>query len=62
VRLSRGRFEGLDFVPVVARPAIVRSVRALAGVLVLLALASLLLRTDVLLWYWLVPLAKTTTA
>jgi len=56
-RLSRGRFEGLDFVVPAVRPEIVRSVRIMLVVLAVLALASLALRTDALLWYWLLPLA-----
>ena len=56
LNLSRGRFAGLDFVPPAAHPEIVRSVRALAAVLAVLALLSLVLRTDALLWYWLLPL------
>ena len=55
--LSRGRFEHLDFVPPAVRPEIVRSVRTTLLVLVALALGSLVLRTDALLWYWLLPLA-----
>ena len=55
--LSGGRFAGLGFVPLAARPEIVRSVRVLAGVLAGLALLSLVLRTDALLCYWLLPLA-----
>jgi fatty acid desaturase len=57
VNLSRGRFDGLDFVPATAHPEIVRSVRALAIVLAVLALGSLALQTAALLWYWLLPLA-----
>lgn len=57
VRLSRGRFEGLDFVVPAVRPAIVRSVRRMLMVLAALALASVALRTDALLWSWLLPLA-----
>jgi fatty acid desaturase len=56
VALSRGRFTGLEFVPIAARPEVVRSMRALASVLALLALVSLVLRTDALVWYWLLPL------
>jgi len=56
-RLSRGRFEGLDFIPATARPEIVRSVRATLGVLLALGTASLALGTSALLWYWLLPLA-----
>jgi fatty acid desaturase len=57
LRLSRGRFEGLDFVPAAARPGVVRSVRVMLGVLAALALISVALRSDALLWYWLLPLA-----
>jgi fatty acid desaturase len=57
VHLSRGRFAGLDFVPAVARPEIVRSVRAMLAVLLALVLVSLALGSDGLLWYWLLPLA-----
>src|SRR5207248_659425 len=56
-RLSRGRFDGLDFVPVTAHPEIVRSVRAMLGLLLVLGAASLALGTSALLWYWLLPLA-----
>ena len=56
VNLSRGRFDGLDFVPRPAHAEIVRSMRLMALVLAALALGSLALRTDVLLWTWLVPL------
>ena len=57
VGLSRGQFDGLDFVSPAVRPAIVRSVRLMLGVLAVLALASTALRTDALLWCWLLPLA-----
>jgi fatty acid desaturase len=57
VNLSRGRFDGLDFVPASAHSEIVRAVRALAILLAVLALASLALRSAALLWYWLLPLA-----
>ena len=57
VNLSRGRFDGLDFVPREAHAEIVRSVRIMAAVLTALALGSLALRTDALLWTWLLPLA-----
>ena len=56
-RLARGRFDGLDFVPAAVRPEIVRSVRLMILVLVAVACASLALRTDALIWYWLLPLA-----
>jgi fatty acid desaturase len=56
-RLSRGRFDGLDFVPPAVRPEIVRSMRIMALVLAALVLGSVALRTDALLWYWLLPLA-----
>ncbi|HXU90380.1 MAG TPA: fatty acid desaturase [Methylomirabilota bacterium] len=56
-RLSRGRFDGLDFVPHAARPAIVRSVRAMLAVLIALAIVSVALRSAALVWYWLLPLA-----
>ena len=55
--LCRGRFTGLDFIPVTAQPEIVRSVRAMLAVLAVLGAGSIALRTDVLLWYWLFPLA-----
>jgi fatty acid desaturase len=57
IALCRGRFTGLDFIPVTARPEIVRSVRAMLVVLAGLAAASIALRTGALLWYWLLPLA-----
>ena len=57
ISLSRGRFAGLDFIPVTARPEIVRSVRAMLALLAALAAGSIVLRTDALLWYWLLPLA-----
>lgn len=56
-RLSRNRFDGLDFVPAATRPEIVRSSRLMVVVLAALGLASLTLATDALLWYWLLPLA-----
>lgn len=56
-RLSRGRFEGLDFIPATAHAEIVRSVRGMAVVLVALVAGSLALGTSVLVWYWLLPLA-----
>jgi fatty acid desaturase len=55
--LCRGRFTGLDFIPATARPEIVRSVRAMVAVLAALAAVSIALRSDALLWYWLLPLA-----
>ena len=55
--LVRGRFDGLDFIPVTAHAEIVRSMRAMVVVLGALTAASVLLRTDALLWYWLLPLA-----
>ncbi len=57
VSLARGRFDGLDFVHPLARPAVVRSARAMLAVLTALALASIALRHDGLLWSWLLPLA-----
>ena len=57
VMLVRGRFDGYAFIPGTARRDIVRSARIFLAVLVLLAAVSLALRTDALLWYWLVPLA-----
>src|SRR5256885_3987985 len=51
-RLSGGRFEGLDFVPATAHPEIVRSVRAMLGMLLVLAAGSLALGTSAPLWYW----------
>ena len=57
VSLARGRFDGLDFVPRVRQPEIVRSARAMAAVLAALAVGSLALRSDALVWYWLLPLA-----
>ncbi|MBM4443003.1 MAG: fatty acid desaturase [Candidatus Rokubacteria bacterium] len=57
VTMTRGRFDGLDFIPEVARPEIVRSMRGTALVLLALAAGSLWLRTDALFWYWLLPLA-----
>lgn len=56
-QLSRGRFDGLDFVLPPVRPEIVRSARIMALVLAALALGSIALRTDALVWYWLLPLA-----
>ncbi len=56
-KLSRGRFEGLDFIPAAAHGEIVRSMRATAAVMAALAAASLVLGPDALLWYWLVRLA-----
>jgi fatty acid desaturase len=56
-RLSRGRFEGLGFIPVSAHAEIVRSVRGTLAVVVALAAASLALSTAALVWYWLLPLA-----
>lgn len=56
-RLARGRFEGLDFVPPAAHAEIVRSARAMLVVLLILTAVSVALRTDALLWYWLLPLA-----
>jgi fatty acid desaturase len=56
-RLSRGRFDGLEFIPPAARPEIVRSVRAMLAVLIALAAASVTLRSTALVWYWLLPLA-----
>lgn len=55
--LSRGHFDGLDFVPPAVRREIVRSVRTTLLVLAALAVGSLAVRTDALLWYWLLPLA-----
>jgi fatty acid desaturase len=54
--LSRGRFERLGFVLPAVRPEIVRSVRGTLLVLAALALGSLALGSDALLWYWLLPL------
>ena len=56
-RLSRGRFDGLDFIGATARPEIVRSVRGTVLVLAALLAGSLALRSTALLWYWLLPLA-----
>ena len=56
-RLSRGRFDGLQFLPPAVRPDIVRSVRIMLVVLAALTLASLALQSDALVWYWLLPLA-----
>ena len=56
-RMSRGRFDGLDFIPVAVRPDIVRSMRGTAVVVALLLAGSVWLRTDALFWYWLLPLA-----
>ncbi|MEX2145828.1 MAG: fatty acid desaturase [Candidatus Rokuibacteriota bacterium] len=55
--LWRGRFAGLEFIPVTARPEIVRSVRAMTAVLAVLAVGSIALGTAALFWYWLLPLA-----
>jgi fatty acid desaturase len=55
--LSRGRFVGLEFVPATAHAEIVRSARAMAAVVAILAIVSLAVGTDALLWYWLLPLA-----
>jgi fatty acid desaturase len=57
VRMSRGRFEGLPFIPATARADIVRSVRGTALVVIALAAASLWFRSAALIWYWLLPLA-----
>lgn len=57
VRLARGRFEGLGFVPGPTQPAIVRSMRAMLAALIGLAAVSIAQGTDALLWYWLLPLA-----
>jgi len=57
IAMCRGRFSGLDFIPVAARPEIVRSVRAMLVVLAGLAAGSVALRSDALVWYWLLPLA-----
>jgi len=56
-RLSRGRFEGLEFIPASMHAEIIRSMRWMAMVLLALAAASVTLGTAVLLWYWLLPLA-----
>ena len=56
-RLSRGRFDGLDFIPQTAHAEIVRSTRGTVLVLVLLAVGSLWLGSAALMWYWLLPLA-----
>jgi len=55
--LGRGRFSGLEFIPVAARADVVRSVRAMVVVLAMLAAGSVAMRSDALLWYWLLPLA-----
>ena len=55
--LSRGRFDDLGFVLPAVRPEIVRSVRSTVLALAALVLGSLILRSDALLWYWLLPLA-----
>ena len=55
-RLSRGRFEGLGFIPASAHAEIVRSVRGTLAVLVALCAVSLALGTGALVWYWLLPL------
>jgi fatty acid desaturase len=57
VRMARGRFDGLDFVPAAARDGVVTSVRGTALVLLVLAGASLWFRSAALIWYWLLPLA-----
>lgn len=57
ISLCRGRFTGLDFIPVAAQPEIVRSVRAMLAVLAGLAAGSIVLHTDALVWSWLLPLA-----
>jgi fatty acid desaturase len=56
-RLSRGRFEELEFIPPAARREIVRSIRGTLAVLTGLAVGSIALGSDALLRYWLVPLA-----
>jgi len=56
LQLTRNRFDGLDFIPPATRPAIVRSMRRFAAALGLIALASLALRTDAAIRYWLLPL------
>jgi fatty acid desaturase len=55
--LSRGRFDHLGFVLPAVRPEIVRSVRSTLLALAALVLGSLILRSDALLWYWVLPLA-----
>ena len=57
IEFSRGRFDTAPFIPEIARPEIVRSVRGLAAVIVVLVVGSIALRTDALVWYWLLPLA-----
>ena len=57
VSLARGRFDGLDFVLPTVQPEVVRSARTMLVVLAALALGSLVLRTDALVWSWLMPLA-----
>jgi len=56
-RLSRGQFDGLEFIPATAHAEIVRSVRGTSAVLLALLVASLALGASVLVWYWLLPLA-----
>jgi fatty acid desaturase len=55
--LSRGRFDGLDFIPPAVRPEIARSVRVTCLALSALIIGSVALRTWALVWYWLLPLA-----
>lgn len=55
--ISRGRFDGLTFIPAAVRPEIVRSMRGTLLTLVILAAAALWLGSAALVWYWLLPLA-----
>jgi fatty acid desaturase len=54
---ARGRFDAAPFIPDLVRPEIVRSVRGLVTVLLAVAIVSVALGTDALVWYWLLPLA-----
>jgi fatty acid desaturase len=56
VDFSRGRLDRVPFIPATAHAEIRRAAQAMVGVLALLLVASLAWRTDVLVWYWLLPL------
>jgi len=55
--LSRGRFDGLDWVAPASRPAVTRSARVLLAVLAGVVLGSIMFRSTAVIWYWLLPLA-----
>lgn len=57
VAFSRGRFDGVPFIPATSHADITRSARAMVAILVALTAGSVALGTDALLWYWLLPLA-----